>query len=534
MDNISGKPHGLSLKIIRNTIFNTAGRMWGILASFLLTPYILHSIGVERFAIWAVVGVLTGYFGLLDFGIGSSFVKYIAEFYARKEYDNINDIISTGVILYLFFSTIIMLVAFLTVGPLLSLFKIPHYLYGEAKFVLILGIAIFGVSNTFSSFGSIQGGLQRMDISNKFMILLSVVNILGVITFLHNGYGLSGLMVNNAIITIIASIGNVIIGFRLLPQLRCNIGLCTRAMFKKLFSFGYKIQVVRISGLVGMQTDKLLIAYFLNLKFVTFYQLGGVIVEQAKWLCLLGISAIIPTISELNALKDLVTMRSLYLKSVKYLTCITVVLCVFLILNARRTIAAWMNQDLVYASLSLQVLLIGFFINILTGPGWAIAQGIAKPEYLMRTSLIQIVLNPCLTVPLIMKFGFMGALVGTSLSVSFTSIYFIYLVNKILRISLKEIFGALPLLFVSCIPGTLLNIFIGRLFPLTESTLNRFYNSTVLFGNFLIFFGMAFGFLYLARYFDNDDKRIFKQTMHAIFLKGKGKYALSKPVQEDQ
>ena len=363
------------------------------------------------------------------------------------------------------------------------------------------------------------------------MIILSAVNIIGVVAFLRGGYGLPGLMVNNAIITIITAIGNVIIGFRLLPQLRFGIGFCTRAMFKKLLNFGYKIQVVRIGGLVGTQTDKLFIAYFINLKLVAFYQLGSVIVEQAKGLCLLAVSAILPAISELNALNDLVTMRSLYRKSMKYIACITVVLYVFLILNARRTIAAWMNQDLIYASLSLQVLLIGFFINTLTGPFAAIVQGIAKPEYIMRTSLMQIVLNPCLTIPLIMKFGFMGALVGTALSVSFTSMYFICSVNKVLRLSLKDIFGALTLPFISCIPGIASNIFIDRLFPLTEATLNRYYNSAVLFGNFFMFFGMAFGFLYLARYFDNSDKRIFKYMTRAVFLMRKGKDELPKPAE---
>ena len=68
----------LSQKIIRNTIFNIIGRGWGILIALFLTPYIISHIGVERYGMWAIIGAVTGYFGLFDFGIGTSFVKYIS------------------------------------------------------------------------------------------------------------------------------------------------------------------------------------------------------------------------------------------------------------------------------------------------------------------------------------------------------------------------------------------------------------------------------------------------------------------------
>ena len=63
----------ISQKVIRNTIFNTIGRFWQILIGLVLIPYIVSHIGVERYGIWAIVGVLTGYFGLLDLGAKDSF-----------------------------------------------------------------------------------------------------------------------------------------------------------------------------------------------------------------------------------------------------------------------------------------------------------------------------------------------------------------------------------------------------------------------------------------------------------------------------
>ena len=96
-------PEATSKKIISNTIFTSAGRLWGYLLSFLLTPYIVHKIGLERFGIWAVANTAIHFFLFLDLGIGSSFVKYIAEYNTKKEYRLINEVINTGLAFSLFF-----------------------------------------------------------------------------------------------------------------------------------------------------------------------------------------------------------------------------------------------------------------------------------------------------------------------------------------------------------------------------------------------------------------------------------------------
>ena len=100
-----------SKKIIKNTIFTSIGRFWGYALSFLLTPYIVHKIGIERFGIWAVANTAIHFFLFLDLGIGSSFVKYIAEYNTRKDYKMINEVINTGLVFSLFFCLCILFIA---------------------------------------------------------------------------------------------------------------------------------------------------------------------------------------------------------------------------------------------------------------------------------------------------------------------------------------------------------------------------------------------------------------------------------------
>ena len=73
----SAPSHRLSQKIIRNTLFNLIRRFWAMFVALLLTPYIVSKLGTQRFGLWPLISVITGYFGLLDLGIGLSFIKKV-------------------------------------------------------------------------------------------------------------------------------------------------------------------------------------------------------------------------------------------------------------------------------------------------------------------------------------------------------------------------------------------------------------------------------------------------------------------------
>ncbi|MCG2725686.1 MAG: oligosaccharide flippase family protein [Elusimicrobia bacterium] len=429
----------ISEKIIRNTIFNAIGRFWGIAVALFLTPYIIGHIGIERYGIWALVGVLTGYFGLLDFGIGTSFVKYISEFYATKDYKKINQVVNTGFVFYLVFAAIIISVGFFVINPLLSLLKIPPNLYDEARFVFLLGIIIFGVSNALSSFGAIQGGLQRMDISNKVAIVISIPMIIGTIFFLEKGYGLKGLMVNNAIIFMVGSVVNLIIAFKVLPELRfAPLLFFSKKMFKKLFGFGCKLQITAIANLLHFQTDKIILAYFLNVGFVSYYTIAQNLVYKARGIPLMLVSAIMPAASELEAETNKESLYKLYFRSMKYIVLIGLPISILTILLARPFIDLWLGKGFERSVLTVQIFMFSYFFNIITAPGFFILHGMGKPQYGMRSSVIAALLNLVLSVLLVIKIGYFGAVIGTAISMVIAAGYFIIKFHKFMFIPILE------------------------------------------------------------------------------------------------
>ena len=514
-------------KIIRNTIFNTIGRFWGILVALFLTPYIIGHIGVDRFGIWAIVGVLTGYFGLLDFGIGTSFVKYISEFYAKEDYKKINQVVNTGFIFYSIFAASIITLGFFIINPLLNFFNIPSDLHSEALFVFLLGIVLFSISNALSVFGAVQTGLQRMDITNKVAIAISIPNIAGTIFFLERGYGLPGLMINNAIILAISSIINIIVAFRILPELRFNPMLfISGKMLKKLFSFGYKLQFAKIADIITFQTDRLLIAHFLSIGLVGFYQLGSSITQKMRQIPLLLVSAMLPAASEMDAKQEKEKLQELYIKGSKYLIFVSFPLVFFVIASAHLIMLIWMDSGYQKSVWIIQLLAIGYLVNLIAGVGVSVATAVAKPEFQMRAALITAISNIILSIILIIMIGFIGVAIGTTVSLIIGPLYFFAKLHSHLQIPLRNFIRQVILmpLIASFLSALLIH---GVNSGIISANLpsNRLTNLCIFAFGGILFLGTYLAVILKSKYLDEYDLRLLKKhfsfTKHWNLLKAR-------------
>jgi len=430
------KEENISNKIIRNTKFNILGYSWVVLVYLFLAPYIIGRIGIERFGIWAIISVITGYFGLLDLGFGTPFVKYIAEFYARREYVRINQAVNIGFIFYTFFAIVIIALLGFFMHPIIRLFKIPASLAGETQALFLIGMIIFAASSILKPFEAIQGGMQRMDITNKIAIAVSFFNIFGTVLFLEKGYGLLGLIINSAIVAGITNIINIIVAFKILPELKITLFAFDKKTFRMLFGFGIKRWVTSIEDIVLFQTDKLLISHFLSLSLVGFYQLGFTVINRAWHLTMLAIPAIVPAASELDAMRRRKEIIRLYLKGTKYMFGLSIPVFTFLFASAHLIMFIWMGQGYHVSALVIQLMAASIIVMNFPAVGSAIAVGMGRPEFQMEAAAGQAILNIVLSIILIIKIGFIGVLIATLISVILSTAYFMRRLHNYLNLSM--------------------------------------------------------------------------------------------------
>ncbi|HNX81480.1 MAG TPA: oligosaccharide flippase family protein [Candidatus Omnitrophota bacterium] len=497
----------ISTKIIRNTKFNMYGYIFGIAVNLVMTPYLLHYLGIERYGLLAVIGALTGYFGLFDMGMSASFVKYLAEYFALDDYKKVNQVVNSAFVFYLVLAILIGIVSVFFLTPILHLFRIPPALSREAFIVFVMGLLLFALSNLVSPFGSLFVGKQRMDIVSAMGVFSSVLNVIGTVYFLSHGYGLIGLMVNNMCILLIGALITVVLIWRMYPRIRFNPFLFDLQMFKRFFSFAYKVQVARFAEITFLQFDKLLISHYLNLGVVSYYQVGSAIISRLRDFALQIVVAIFPAVSELNAKMDRQRILALYERGSKYICVVGVSLVCFAILEASLIMRAWLGHGYEQAMWIMRILAPVYCLNILTGVSTSLAAGLGKVEFQMNAALVHAALNIGLSLLLISQFGLNGLLASITISMTVSIIYFLITFHRFIAVPLVPSIGRfffkpfLVSLFVS-----LLLFFIEQPFGVFPG---RLMNISLLIIKAVFFFSLFLLILLRVRYFDEYDKKIF-------------------------
>ncbi|MFC1576076.1 flippase [Candidatus Omnitrophota bacterium] len=461
----------LSQKIVKNTFFSFVGTFWMLGISLILTPYIIYKIGLEKFGIWAISASIVGFLGLFNLGTSSTYTKYIAEHYAVKNSVNINRTINTGLAINLLLGLCMSFILFF-ITPIVNFFKFnPAYL-NEIYFVVRLSIIIFIVVFISGILDSVINGIQRMDISNKINIFISLLSAIGVIIFLQYGWGLRGLVINSGIMIVISIIIKIICSFRLLPDIRFSIRFIKLSNFKQMIKYGTKIQVSRIANFVNGQVDKILLGHFLGMAVVGYYDIGAKLTRSARQVLLSMNSAILPVSSELNSVDDKVRIRTLYTRASKYLSIVAIPLLLFTVTFAPIIINFWVGPGYDASVFALRFLMVGFMVNNLTGIGTSIVRGIGKPHLEMKYEIWVAVTNVFLSLILIIKMGFIGALIGTSLSLVIFSIYFMIIFHKevlkdsFLKFAKETYFIPFMLSAGLCLLVHFVNLLVGRNFDI--------------------------------------------------------------------
>ncbi len=410
--------HGdFSRKLVTNTFFNVLGRCWSFLVTLLLTPYILSHLDVGDFGAWVLLSVLISSFNLFDLGLGSSFVKYISEYYTYGDYDRINGVVFFGLAFYGLFGVLLVSAGMAVRNVLFQVFHIQGA--SDVYFLVLISCAIFNISSMFLS---VFRGIQRMDESNSIEIKASILTVLGTILFLERGWGMLGLAANSVINasftlvlawwTIRKTVPQISLGWRYDP-----------ALMRQMFAYGVKIQVSRLGGLVCFQVDKLIISRVLGIAAVSFYEVSSRLTSFMRAVPLVMISALIPATSELGARNDRAKILQTYLLASKYVAMITVAMVAFLVLEARSVLTLWLGSGFEQSVMLVQILAIGYGANVLGGAASQTGAGVGHPEFDMRSTVLLVLLNPVLSVLFVREFGAAGAAAGTSLALILAALY---------------------------------------------------------------------------------------------------------------
>jgi O-antigen/teichoic acid export membrane protein len=203
-----------------------------------------------------------------------------------------------------------------------------------------------------------------------------------------------------------------------------------RAEGRKMFGFSLRLYVTQAAVAVHNQVEKVFLAILIGVGPAGWYDIASDVALKLRGAIGLMLTPVLPAASELSALGDEHRMRDLYYRTHKYLALIGVPTVCFVAAISSRFVSLWLGPNFTMLALPLTVLVLVNFFNLATGPGFLIFAGSGYLTPGIQSAVLGIIVNIVLSFGLIYKFGFPGAVVGTSISLIVASFYFIFVFHR--------------------------------------------------------------------------------------------------------
>lgn len=493
----------ISTKVIRNAIFNGIRLLVLAPLPLVVVPFFLKKLGTAGYGTWAIFLAISSVTSLADLGLVTTLGKHLAEFYALKDFRALNRFVNTGLVLYLAIACLVAVILWAGSAPLLAaLFRGSSAPPGELR-VLWRYLVLLVVANILTLlFTSLLVGLQRMDLSAGMAIFSMLASAGLSILFLAWNWGLRGVLVAYVSAASFTLFGHAFLLRKILPELRLNPLDFDWDTAKEILSFSITTYVTSVAVVIHNQIEKIYLARFAGVVPAGWYDISSDLAVKLRAVPGFVLAPIMPAAAELNAHSDEGKLGDLYYRAHKYLALVGIPFVLYIVFVAKRFVELWVGPALSFVAVPLSVLLIVNFVNLMTGPGFLILTGKGKLRPGLYSALLGIVLNLTLSFFLIRAYGFQGAVIGTSLSLSLASVFFLFLYEHETRASFLIIILRAYLKPIACslIP-------IAFLWGLTGLNHSSWFGLAI--GGFV--FGIAYlGLLLVFRFFDSFDATILK------------------------
>lgn len=437
-----------------------------IITSLLFTPYLIRSLGQSEYGVYSLVASITGYFSLLDLGVGNAIIKYMAKFRVQNDKSSQRKFLGLTLIYYFFVFLIIITIG-LFLGNYLSVIFNKGLNAAElvkARIMFFLTIANIAVTMLFSGYQKTILAFERFKFSKTNDLVFLLIRIIVSTIVLYMGFKGTGVLCVNLCCTIIYSfvaIHYVHFHIKILPTFKNFDWL----LVKEIVGYSTIILVQMIATQLNSMVDQILIGIFIksSATILAVYAVGAQIVQYYQSIAG-GINGILmPGVVKLveNNATTVNIQREMERIGRLLFIVLGVVWSVFLV-NGKEFIYLWagaVNGEAYYVAIIIMLPTMFYLVqSIGTQLLWAMNRHKIQATIQISVALF----NVFLTYILIHWNPILGATIATALAVLFGDVFALnYVYYKYIGISIKEYYynlfkGILKYLLMSIIVGKLI------------------------------------------------------------------------------
>ena len=392
-------------------VFNT---LYGLF----ITPYIIGQLGTSEYGVYKTISSLSASLMVLDLGIGSTVMRFVAKYRAVKDDESIPNFVTMSLIHATLLSGVIIVIGiavFFTIKPTYSnSFSAEELKKAQILFCIILVNMVFHVFENVIN--GVITGCNRFQFGNGIKVLRLITRVLLIILLLAV-YSSSVVLVSvDLIVTIVFILIELFYVIRIL-HIKPKYTYWNRALFIESGKYTALMFLTSIAAQVNNNLDNIIIGAISGPNLVTVYSMGLLIFGMYENLSTSVSSVMLPTVT--NLLEEDKSGTSIYQLVVKAGR------IQFLLLGAtvvgfacigRDFISSWLGSGYEDVYIITLILMIPSLFELCVNTCLSILR--AKNKLVFRTVVLfaSTLLNGIITVIAVKNWSYIGAAYGTAAS----------------------------------------------------------------------------------------------------------------------
>ena len=301
--------------LVKNALSNWFTLAVNLLVGFFLTPYIISYIGEAGYGIYVLILALIGYYGILDLGLSSAIVRFIALYRAQDNVTALKQTISTIIIIFSLLGLLIICLSFFCSNAFVTFFNIPAEKSGEIKLALFLFGLTAGLKfpNNFL-FGFLKAYEQFIKI-NTIETLTTLLRAVLVVILLIWGFGLAGIAAAMLVATILSLIFNYLAYIKLFKEFGLPLTNFNFSILWSMLGYGASSTVIVLADILAFKLDSVVIGKMISLSEVAVFSIAATLVSHMNSVIATSIEVLRPRFVVLDEKEERNATRRLLLKS---------------------------------------------------------------------------------------------------------------------------------------------------------------------------------------------------------------------------
>lgn len=381
-----------------------------------LTPFLIHQLGETVYGIWIIIGSLTGYLGVLDFGLRSSVGRHLALYHARDDRDGVLEVInSAGLAMTVIgvFSFAVVAVVSQFLGAIVS---VPEDFLPQAQSALLIVGINLGCNFLLKIFDAALWSYQRFDLLNMVDTVAVTLRFVLAIAVVSHGYGLIGLAYVSMFLTLLVGAAKLLLTKVVDREIRFSYRHIRLTTLHNLWNFGIWNSVNSVASMARSQATPVVVGATLGAAFVTPLSVVTRLLLTAWGVMGAGTNVLIPLSTALHARDQDVSQRRLFLDGSKLCVAAALFFYALFVVLGQSLLKIWIGPTLASAWVPLVILASGELIPMSISMAEVIFLATAKNRPSALRSVAECAMALCLAIVLWRPFGLNGVCAALAVS----------------------------------------------------------------------------------------------------------------------